>query len=1265
MEETKRETERIKRNRNLEPTPTNKTVPIEGFLKLFKKNKPKASAPPTQLVSAPEPSKAQRTDSTESEPASDMYVLFICLLPFLFANCHERLSPQPAHSSQPSSPLAHKDVRDLDVNLDLEDEPFASHDQQEEAQRKMQQRAAERQQAKELEAERQRKQDAERAAADKKRRQEWHKKFSCGLQPPESGATPGGGDNDDDVDIDLEVEFDLPPPATDASTLQKKSPRPLVIPNGLRTQLQLSGKPVPRMDQESLQKRLAGFGLTATPRRFAKPTKAVATKASPVGESAADILARQRNQIRRERELRMEQIKDFMKIPETSREKEMRKEIDREIENEMLMRKAERSAQQIQKQIALKEQEATNDDEEEEGEIVDDVVYSDEEIDISDGELIERDEGDDEDEGSEEEDEEDEDEPLEDYEEREEKISSSLARSKSRKVRAVLDDEDDEDSGVSATLKIPDVTQVIPSQTQPVTSLQFSDTTQAVASETQPASSHLVGATQVIIPAATEPDAESTQDSISFVPNTQLSQTQHISGTPGQIAIGITQIIADSAPDHTIIPATQPTHDDDFAFNELPGSQTANGHGLFSHISQRKTVAFLDHVEEDFPDPTQISQIPPATPLSPPRKLNSATTFMGNIPEDSEASSDEERKKGVSIPNAFLRRLRQKQHLFGDEDGDVDVEAPTQDDNSSTPATTRPKPSPFGSLMRDTTSSSSSTKKSKPPKEKSALVAEILDEEAVESEDEWAGAGGASDDEGRHANEEAEQAEINKVLINDNDETVLKMGQSKMEADNLALLAEKQRLADESATKELLEMTTGEWRKRGGRHGLFGELSDDEDDYDEFLDDESRRALFIKRRQQQEEAIKRKLMASKDSSFLVSDPKASAFLQDMVDVGPKNFMDAETRAMFGDFEEASQTPDSGDDPIHDSKEQSIVAGKLDSQSDDNSQQPGGPSKRKAEDGDEAFDEDEDSQWAIMKRRKQDAQKRRKFDLDMVRQQLSFLQDAHGSPVPEAAVPDNNDAQSDIEMEFSFENDEEAAVLAVASVADVVREKVQILEDSLEDFDDLDNLDNVWAAESSTTSTIAAVKADAAALVSRTTLSKGSVASRMSSLLAGKKPSPRASIDESEDTQFFGVLATRSSTATRFRKSSSSIFNSNTPPLAEEDELSLEPSDTTVAKPTGRQTVNVTVGLPAEVSGAASISRASINYQKKPRPAGGIGLSRKAGSAAKNNSAKTMMKNGSAIQRVDPAASAAAALDRKILERLKSSSRLTSMGGSWS
>ncbi|EER25615.1 hypothetical protein CPC735_067150 [Coccidioides posadasii C735 delta SOWgp] len=145
---------------------------------------------------------------------------------------------------------------------------------------------------------------------------------------------------------------------------------------------------------------------------------------------------------------------------------------------------------------------------------------------------------------------------------------------------------------------------------------------------------------------------------------------------------------------------------------------------------------------------------------------------------------------------------------------------------------------------------------------KASKAKEVVDEAAEESEDEYAGLGGASDD------DSGEEDELDLTMINDNS------GEIVDEQELAALNADHARQRDEGDVNKLLrDITTGALRRKRGM-GDELDLSDSDDE----------RIAARRRAKQREFAKMRKaLLADENINKIAEDPKKQAFLKSIED----------------------------------------------------------------------------------------------------------------------------------------------------------------------------------------------------------------------------------------------------------------------------------------------------------------------------------------------------------------------------------------------
>ena len=184
---------------------------------------------------------------------------------------------------------------------------------------------------------------------------------------------------------------------------------------------------------------------------------------------------------------------------------------------------------------------------------------------------------------------------------------------------------------------------------------------------------------------------------------------------------------------------------------------------------------------------------------------------------------------------------------------------------------------------------------------------EMVHEQAEESEDEYAGIGGASDDE----------------MVDGHDSDVEKMiddeGREDVDEDDIAAFwAEQDKAQDEKAVSKLFkDLQTGLFRKK---RGADFDLDDSDDD-----DGEARRRA--KRRQMAK--IRKALMADGNIEKLATNPKKLAFLSAIEDRDrddEMDFLDKGEEDLFIDLGLLEDSQSQNPSQSHDSREVSAVAG---------------------------------------------------------------------------------------------------------------------------------------------------------------------------------------------------------------------------------------------------------------------------------------------------------------------------------------------------
>ncbi|KAF5096075.1 hypothetical protein D0Z00_002906 [Geotrichum galactomycetum] len=172
---------------------------------------------------------------------------------------------------------------------------------------------------------------------------------------------------------------------------------------------------------------------------------------------------------------------------------------------------------------------------------------------------------------------------------------------------------------------------------------------------------------------------------------------------------------------------------------------------------------------------------------------------------------------------------------------------------------------------------------------------ELADEEAIESEDEWAGMGGNSDDE-----MDPELAEELKQMVDDDESSI---NQSKDAAALQKLFATKKRNEDQEMEGRLQDVITGDWRKKKAKGGLL-DLSDDDEEIVLGENDDIETQKYKRRLKKAMERRKRKLLENDKLAAMKNDPKKQSFMK--IIEGENSFMD--TKKYFADA-------DSSDDEL--------------------------------------------------------------------------------------------------------------------------------------------------------------------------------------------------------------------------------------------------------------------------------------------------------------------------------------------------------------
>ncbi|KAI4718852.1 hypothetical protein E4T48_04902 [Aureobasidium sp. EXF-10727] len=280
--------------------------------------------------------------------------------------------------------------------------------------------------------------------------------------------------------------------------------------------------------------------------------------------------------------------------------------------------------------------------------------------------------------------------------------------------------------------------------------------------------------------------------------------------------------VADSQVDTSQTQANEPTQQMDLQFPQPSADSPA-----INRMSQLSQI----------PDPSQdVGFDPNVTPLADRVRAPSSTveTVMLGVPES----------PIVQRRGRLVRRS----------------EAGQQEDEEAVPSSAPvavEKPSDAFSVMRQ-----AAKKPVQPDFDKQKSNAKgMVDEQAEESEDEYRGLGGASDDEDAGSGDEDDKQMI--------DETDVRVDERQL----AALYAEKSRVQDEAQTSKLYkDLMSGALRRKRGNNAF--ELDSDEDD----------QVVERRRRRQREEARKRKLLLQDETlGKLGSNDKKEAFLRAIED----------------------------------------------------------------------------------------------------------------------------------------------------------------------------------------------------------------------------------------------------------------------------------------------------------------------------------------------------------------------------------------------
>ncbi|OJJ48714.1 hypothetical protein ASPZODRAFT_14840 [Penicilliopsis zonata CBS 506.65] len=557
-----------------------------------------------------------------------------------------------------------------------------------------------------------------------------------------------------------------------------------------------------RKNQESgsMRKLKALAHLTSPTRRSASMTTA---------ELSANLLYQARAQAARERQERIQELRAKGIIIETAEE---RAAIEDDVED--LMEKARKEAEEIARRENKKKKTKSgegDEDEDDEEDMDFELSGSDEEMgDGDDGEgstngdpLVEE-EADEDDES----DDDDKSEPVFSDDEHEEPLEMPTARRK-RPTRVISDDEDDEDDKGGDPQEPRTPAKSMPPSATPVERPHFPGF---------PASGNLT--------------MSLTQAFAGTLGGSQLSGQEDASAIPPSIPDPVQERQASPLPDQEEDSSQFIVKDSQEQQRQTPDLYA--GYPRVTESPAQHSVSQFSQV----PDPTQDEGFV-YSPFDPSKR------FIGTPPPGTVDTVllTQSQSPIVNRYRGKLHRGRagQTETPAGDEDGDGGLET---------------KASAFDVMKKAT--------KKKPAvvfdKTKSKAK-DIVEEAAEESEDEYAGLGGASDD------SDGEEDIYDREMINDNSGEVVD------EKELAALNAVHQRDADEKQVAKLLkDITTGALRRRRGG----------DDDFD--LDDSDDEQAARRRRKQREFAKMRKaLMADEKVGELAENPKKAAFFRAIED----------------------------------------------------------------------------------------------------------------------------------------------------------------------------------------------------------------------------------------------------------------------------------------------------------------------------------------------------------------------------------------------
>ena len=328
------------------------------------------------------------------------------------------------------------------------------------------------------------------------------------------------------------------------------------------------------------------------------------------------------------------------------------------------------------------------------------------------------------------------------------------------------------------------------------------------------------------------------------------------------------------APEDSIPNSQAP--DEDESQDIVPDTQLGNKLDL-SYTQDVEYQVLATQEEEplstqDMPEPTQDNGFTFSSSPVPPRftSTSPARTVPTQLLDDDELSPSKPKRGRLS---------RTRQNFSDSEQSAADSSADA--DSAPSPVKKAPKPKRAPAPAYD---------------KKTSEAKGLFHEQASESEDEYAGIGGASGDEGSDASD----AEVRAMLNDTHDET--------LDERELAAFYAKRAVADDErdVSKIFRDLQSGLLRKKRGAGAA--DLDDSDDEYSEIL-----RKQRAKKRQMA--AIRRLLTQDQTLEKIAKDPKKAAFFKslegDASDVDD-DFLDREAENPFETQETATPVENAGD-----------------------------------------------------------------------------------------------------------------------------------------------------------------------------------------------------------------------------------------------------------------------------------------------------------------------------------------------------------------